>query len=72
MQYHEQWPQYNFAQHKGYGTAAHMAAMQLHGPCPIHRRGFAPLRNWWLVSDNSAPSENPANSVEKLDAARTQ
>lgn len=45
-QYHEQWPQYNFAQHKGYGTRAHMAALKELGPCPIHRRSFAPLKNW--------------------------
>lgn len=45
-QYHEQWPQYNFAQHKGYGTAAHMAALKQMGACPIHRRTFAPLRHW--------------------------
>ena len=45
-QYHEQWPQYNFAQHKGYGTRAHMAALKELGPCPIHRRSFAPLKHW--------------------------
>ena len=42
--YHEQWPEYGFAQHKGYGTAAHQAALEQHGPCPIHRRSFAPVR----------------------------
>ena len=51
LQYHDQWPQYNFAQHKGYGTAYHVAALKVHGPCPIHRRSFAPLRNWLQVSD---------------------
>lgn len=44
--YHEQWPHYNFAQHKGYGTAAHMAVMKQLGACPIHRRTFAPLKHW--------------------------
>jgi ribonuclease HII len=39
-----QWPQYGFAAHKGYGTAAHLAAIAAHGPCPIHRRSFAPLK----------------------------
>jgi ribonuclease HII len=43
-EYHEQWPEYGFAQHKGYGTAAHQAALEQHGPCPIHRRSFAPVR----------------------------
>lgn len=37
------WPQYGFAQHKGYGTPAHLAALQRHGPCPAHRRSFAPV-----------------------------
>ena len=37
------WPQYGFAAHKGYGTAAHMAALQAHGPCALHRRSFAPV-----------------------------
>jgi ribonuclease HII len=37
------WPQYGFAQHKGYGTPAHLAALQRHGPCPAHRRTFAPI-----------------------------
>ena len=43
-EFHEQWPEYGFAQHKGYGTAAHQAALEQHGPCPIHRRSFAPVR----------------------------
>jgi len=38
------YPQYGFAQHKGYGTAAHLAALREHGPCPEHRRSFAPVR----------------------------
>lgn len=37
------WPQYGFAKHKGYGTAAHMQALQQHGPCELHRRSFAPV-----------------------------
>ena len=41
---HEQYPQYGFAKHKGYGTAEHIRALREHGPCPQHRRSFAPLR----------------------------
>jgi ribonuclease HII len=37
------YPEYGFAKHKGYGTKAHMEALEKHGPCPIHRRSFAPL-----------------------------
>ncbi len=38
------WPEYGFAQHKGYGTPEHLAALARLGPCPIHRRSFAPLK----------------------------
>lgn len=38
------WPAFGFARHKGYGVATHLAALQFHGPCPIHRRCFAPVR----------------------------
>ena len=34
-------PEYGFARHKGYGTVEHLAALDRHGPCPIHRRSFA-------------------------------
>ena len=44
VEYHERWPAYGFADHKGYGTAQHLAAIAEHGPCPIHRRSFAPLK----------------------------
>ncbi|MDQ3268899.1 MAG: ribonuclease HII [Pseudomonadota bacterium] len=43
---HAQWPQYRFDEHKGYGTPDHLAALSAHGPCPIHRRSFAPVRAW--------------------------
>lgn len=36
-------PAYGFAQHKGYGTAQHLQALQQHGPLPEHRRSFAPV-----------------------------
>ena len=39
-QYDALYPEYGFAKHKGYGTAAHMAAIQEHGLCPIHRQTF--------------------------------
>ncbi|MCB4822157.1 ribonuclease HII [Roseicella aerolata] len=37
------WPAYGFAAHAGYPTARHRAALAAHGPCPHHRRGFAPV-----------------------------
>jgi ribonuclease HII len=39
------YPAYGFERHMGYGTAFHMAALESHGPCPIHRRSFAPVAN---------------------------
>ncbi|MBQ9707063.1 MAG: ribonuclease HII, partial [Clostridia bacterium] len=36
----KQYPQYNFAKHKGYGTAEHIRLLKEHGPCPEHRRTF--------------------------------
>lgn len=41
---HRQYPQYGFDQHKGYSTAMHMERLREHGPCPVHRRSFAPVR----------------------------
>jgi ribonuclease HII len=38
------YPGYGFAEHKGYGTARHLAALKNLGACPIHRRSFAPMR----------------------------
>jgi len=38
------YPGYGLAQHKGYGTAEHLEALQRLGPCPIHRRTFEPVR----------------------------
>jgi ribonuclease HII len=43
-EYHAQFPAYGFAEHKGYGTARHLAAIEKHGACPIHRKSFAPLK----------------------------
>ena len=41
---HERYPQYGFDRHKGYPTAEHLALLGRHGPCEIHRRSFAPVR----------------------------
>lgn len=41
--YDLQYPAYGFAQHKGYGTAQHLAALKTHGACPQHRKSFRPV-----------------------------
>ncbi len=40
---HAEYPQYGFDQHKGYPAPSHLAALQQHGPCPHHRRSYAPV-----------------------------
>jgi len=42
---HLQWPQYGFDRHKGYPSPVHLAALRAHGPCPEHRRSYAPVRD---------------------------
>ena len=44
MRYAEKYPEYGFDRHKGYGTADHLKALKKHGPCPIHRKSFSPVR----------------------------
>lgn len=43
-EYHEEWPQYGFKSHKGYGTPQHLTALREHGPCPLHRFSFEPVK----------------------------
>lgn len=51
---HRRYPEYGFDRHKGYATEAHLQALRTHGPCPIHRRSFAPC----------APAGAPAGAAE--------
>jgi len=44
VEHEQRWPQYGFGTHKGYSTAAHLAALDEHGPCDWHRRSFEPVR----------------------------
>jgi ribonuclease HII len=43
VEMHALYPDYDFAQHKGYSTRGHLAKLHKHGPCPIHRRSFEPV-----------------------------
>jgi len=47
-EYDQRYPQYGFAVHKGYGTAAHLAALRAHGACDWHRKTFAPVAQMLL------------------------
>jgi ribonuclease HII len=49
----EVYPQYGLASHKGYSTPEHLAALEKHGPCPLHRKSFRP------VAQTSLPWHNP-------------
>lgn len=44
VELHATWPHYGFDRHKGYPSPLHLAALREHGPCPQHRRSFAPVR----------------------------
>lgn len=51
MDLSEKYPQYGFARHKGYGTAEHLESLARYGPCPAHRRSFAPVAQGRLFLD---------------------
>ncbi len=48
VELHGRFPHYGFAQNKGYCTHFHLQALSEHGPCPVHRRSFAPVQNLLL------------------------
>ncbi|HRN63000.1 MAG TPA: ribonuclease HII, partial [Luteimonas sp.] len=49
LELHAQFPQYGFDRHKGYPSPLHLAALREHGPCPQHRRSFAPVQQSLLL-----------------------
>ena len=63
--YHQQWPEYGFHQHKGYGTQRHLDALARHGPCPIHRRTFEPVRSSFLPAEVTSTSDSVQISLTK-------
>ncbi len=52
------YPGYSLARHKGYGTAAHRAAVECLGPCAIHRRSFAPIKAYFLFHQDEREVES--------------
>ena len=50
VDFDKQYPEYGFAGHKGYASAAHLAALQRYGPTPIHRRSFKPVRDLIIIA----------------------
>jgi len=55
------YPDYGFAQHKGYGTVMHISCLQKLGPSPIHRLYFAPVRN--IIMGQRSGTSNPVHSI---------
>jgi ribonuclease HII len=50
LDFDKQYPEYGFAGHKGYASAAHLAALQRYGPTPIHRRSFKPVHDLLIIA----------------------
>ncbi len=57
---HRQYPEYDLAQHKGYGTPVHRKALAEHGPTPLHRRSF----NWVAEADPNAMLEDTLSEAD--------
>ncbi len=75
---HQKYPVYGFDGHKGYGTEIHIQAIKEHGPCPEHRRTFAPVMEVLAQSSNGGPFEfwkvklETAKSMSELNQAGLQ
>jgi ribonuclease HII len=54
-EYDSLWPLYGFAEHKGYGTPRHLKMLEEHGPCPLHRKSFAPVQSMIAPQQLSFP-----------------
>jgi ribonuclease HII len=75
-EYDELYPQYGLAQNKGYGTPDHLEALRRHGPSPLHRYSYAPVREarCWASGAEQAPlpletaAEAATNSMGDLTA----
>jgi ribonuclease HII len=70
VEYHRWYPQYNFAEHKGYGTPEHLRLLREHGPCAIHRRSFAPVQQL-CVGDARKLCSSVDQSESPLDRCAT-
>lgn len=64
--WHRRYPEYGFERHKGYATREHLEALARHGPCPIHRRSFAPCAPRGAQSARIIEIETYASGAEAL------
>jgi ribonuclease HII len=64
-EFHEIYPQYGLASHKGYSTPEHLAALEKYGPTPLHRKSFRPVAQtslpWKMQMDETQPGFNSCN-----------
>jgi ribonuclease HII len=63
-EWHEIYPQYGLAQHKGYATPVHLAALRAHGPTPHHRYSFSPVREAACWAAGATQVALPLSSIE--------
>src|SRR6202051_2914194 len=63
-EWHSVYPQYGLAQHKGYATPEHLAALRAHGPTPHHRFSFAPVREAACWAAGATPAALPLTTIE--------
>ncbi|KAL2642251.1 hypothetical protein R1flu_009838 [Riccia fluitans] len=68
LSYDLKWPEYGFKTHKGYGTSVHMSALLKYGPCDIHRRSFAPLKDQGCCAAEEYTREKPSDDQFLPDA----
>jgi ribonuclease HII len=66
LEHDRTWPAYGFAEHKGYSTERHLAALAQHGPCAIHRRSFAPIKPQPAATPELFPVPAPNNDRAAL------
>jgi ribonuclease HII len=66
MKFHEQYPVYGFDSHKGYGSKRHIQALLEHGPCPIHRKSFRPVREAFEIRARKDEADPPASGQLEL------
>jgi ribonuclease HII len=59
QEWHCHFPEYGFHENKGYGTPEHIEKLQIHGPCPIHRRSFAPVAQTYFRFDWTSTAKTP-------------
>jgi ribonuclease HII len=62
------YPQYGLAQHKGYGTPEHLEALRQHGPTPLHRFSYAPVRESRCWASGAVQNPLPLETVEVTSA----